>query len=122
MNFYNNVKDCIKMYFSYLRYHLNYYDCSDNKKLLDKLTNEYKQYKFDLLRIGINNDIDDFIKYKIESADNYLSKLSIKKLKRINKSKYINNFQRENDIQIMNNLLYKEFEEYKKVLNKWKLS
>ena len=110
------------MYFSYLRYHLNYYDCSDNKKLLDKLTNEYKQYKLDFVRMQKNNDIDDFIKCRIESADNYLSKLSIKKLKRINKKNYINEFQRENDIQIMNNVLYYEFEEYKKVLKKWKLT
>jgi len=110
------------MYFHYLRTHLNYYDSSDNKKLLDKLTNEYKQYKLDFLRIGKNNDINDFIKYKIESADNYLSKLSIKKLKIINKNKYINDFQRENDIKIMNNGLYSEFEEYKKVLKRWESS
>ena len=108
------------MYFQYLARHLYYYDCTNNQKLLDKLTNEYKQYKLDFLRIGINKDIDDFIKRRIESADNYLSKLSIKKLKRINKNKYINDFQRENDIQIMNNVLYYEFEEYKKVLKKWK--
>jgi len=120
LNFYNNVKDCIKMHFQYLDRYLYYYDCYNNQKLFDKITNEYKQYKLDFLKIGINNDIDDFIKCRIESVDNDLSILSIKKFKKINKKKYINEFQRENDIQIMNNRLYYEFEEFKKILEKWK--
>ena len=64
--------------------------------------------------------IDDYIKYRIKLAENFLNKESIIQLKKINYSnKYINETQRENDINCVNEQIYSEFEEYKKILEKW---
>lgn len=66
--------------------------------------------------------IDDFIKNRIKLAENFLNKESVIQLKKINNShKYINETQRENDINCVNEQIYSEFEEYKKVLEKWKI-
>ena len=66
--------------------------------------------------------INDYIKYRIKLAENFLNKESIIQLKKINLSnKYINETQRENDINCVNEQIYSEFEEYKKVLEKWKI-
>jgi hypothetical protein len=166
------------MYFYYLRTHLNYYDCTNNKKLLDNLSNEYKKYKLDFLSKGKQNNsgkkeeflkivnlletkldkdikdklidqmekhyntkfvndnfstdnilsifntlyfIDDYIKCKIESANNFLNNESNRNLRKINKDKYINDYQKESQIETINKLMYSEFEEYKNVLERWKV-
>jgi hypothetical protein len=66
--------------------------------------------------------INDYIKYRIKLAENFLNKESIIQLKKINLSnKYINETQRENDINYVNEQFCSEFEEYKKTLEKWKI-
>jgi hypothetical protein len=101
------------MYFYHLRVHLNYYDCSNNKNLLDNLTNEYKKYKLYFLSKGKQNNSvkkEEFLKIVnlLETKlDKDIKDKLIDQMEKNYNTKFVNdNFSTDNILSIFDTLYF----------------